>query len=344
MKHDRKILEMLLSTHSPSGYELNIQKKLIEETKDLFHEVITQQNYNCIHVINPQSKTKILFAAHIDEIGMVINKINSNGTCRLEQIGGSRPYMYLGQHVVVLADDKEVPGVIGYLPNMDKGISANDLVLDLGTTTKEETEKLVRVGNPVMVNKSYSYLANDRLAAKALDDKLAVYIFIEALKRVKGKTDLGLYLATTVGEETTGRGASSAIQKVNPSCAITIDVTYASDLAYRERLTNDVYLGKGAALTEGSLMNKIIHKKCIDICKEKQIPYQIEVAPGRTYTDTDSMFNYYEGTPCYLISIPLLYMHSSVEVCDLKDVDNIIDLVVEYILSFDKEQTFNPFE
>jgi endoglucanase len=171
-----------------------------------------------------------------------------------------------------------------------------------------------------------------------------VYIFIEALKRVKGKTDIGLYLATTVGEETTGRGASSSIQKVNPNCAISIDVTYASDLPYREHLTNDVYLGKGAALTEGSLMNKIIHKKCIDICKEKQIPYQIEVAPGRTFTDTDTMHSYFEGTPCYLISIPLLYMHSSVEVCDLKDVDHIIDLVVEFILSFDKNQTFNPFE
>lgn len=342
--NDRKLLELLLSTHSPSGYELNIQKKLIEATKDIFDEVITQQNYNVVHVLNPKSETKILFAAHIDEIGMVINKINNDGTCRLEQIGGARPYMYAGQSVKVLTDTKEVPAVIGYLPNMDKGIKATDLILDLGASSIEEAKKLVRVGNPVMVDRSYTYLANDFLSAKALDDKLAVYIFLEAIKKVKGKTDLGIYLATTVGEETTGRGAHSAVAKVNPTCAISLDVTYAADINYRENLFNDVYLGKGPALTEGSLMNKVIHKDMINICEDLNIPYQIETAPSRTYTDTDSMYTYFEGVPCYLLSIPLRYMHSSVEVCNFNDVDNLIDLVAEYILQFDPNKSFNPFE
>lgn len=342
--NDRKLLELLLSTHSPSGYELNIQKKLIEATKDIFDEVITQQNYNVVHVMNPKSETKILFAAHIDEIGMVINKINNDGTCRLEQIGGARPYMYAGQSVKVLTDSKEVPGVIGYLPNMDKGIKATDLILDLGASSVEEAKKLVRVGNPVMVDRSYTYLANDFLSAKALDDKLAVYIFLEAIKKVKGKTDLGIYLATTVGEETTGRGAHSAVAKVNPTCAISLDVTYAADINYRENLFNDVYLGKGPALTEGSLMNKVIHKDMINICEDLNIPYQIETAPSRTYTDTDSMYTHFEGVPCYLLSIPLRYMHSSVEVCNLKDVDMLIDLIAEYILRFDPKKSLNPFD
>ena len=342
--NDRKLLELLLSTHSPSGYELNIQKKLIEATKDIFDEVITQQNYNVVHVLNPKSETKILFAAHIDEIGMVINKINADGTCRLEQIGGARPYMYAGQSVKVLTDTKEVPGVIGYLPNMDKGIKATDLILDLGASSVEEAKKLVRVGNPVMVDRSYTYLANDFLSAKALDDKLAVYIFLEAIKKVKGKTDLGIYLATTVGEETTGRGAHSAVAKVNPTCAISLDVTYAADINYRENLFNDVYLGKGPALTEGSLMNKVIHKDMINICEDLNIPYQIETAPSRTYTDTDSMYTHFEGVPCYLLSIPLRYMHSSVEVCNLKDVDMLIDLIAEYILRFDPKKSLNPFD
>ena len=333
--NDRKLLELLLSTHSPSGYELNIQKKLIEATKDIFDEVITQQNYNVVHVLNPKSETKILFAAHIDEIGMVINKINNDGTCRLEQIGGARPYMYAGQSVKVLTDTKEVPSVIGYLPNMDKGIKATDLILDLGASSIEEAKKLVRVGNPVMVDRSYTYLANDFLSAKALDDKLAVYIFLEAIKKVKGKTDLGIYL---------GRGAHSAVAKVNPTCAISLDVTDAADINYRENLFNDVYLGKGPALTEGSLMNKVIHKDMINICEDLNIPYQIETAPSRTYTDTDSMYTHFEGVPCYLLSIPLRYMHSSVEVCNLKDVDMLIDLIAEYILRFDPKKSLNPFD
>ncbi len=342
--NDRKLLEMLVSTHSPSGYELNIQKKLIEATKDIFDDVITQQNYNVIHVLNKDAETKILLAAHIDEIGMVINKINSDGTCRLEQIGGARPYMYSGQTVVVLTDKGEVPGVIGYLPYMDKGIKATDLILDLGASNVEEAKKLVRVGNPVLVDRSYNYLANDFFTAKALDDKLAVYIFLEAIKKVKGKTNIGIYLATTVGEETTGRGAHSAVAKVNPTCALSLDVTYAADINYRENLFNDVYLGKGPALTEGSLMNKIMHKDMIDICEEKNIPYQIETAPSRTYTDTDSMYTHFEGVPCYLLSIPLRYMHSSVEVCNLKDVDYLIDLIAEYLLRFDPKKSLNPFD
>ena len=121
-------------------------------------------------------------------------------------------------------------------------------------------------------------------------------------------------------------------------------LTLAADINYRENLFNDVYLGKGPALTEGSLMNKVIHKDMINICEDLNIPYQIETAPSRTYTDTDSMYTHFEGVPCYLLSIPLRYMHSSVEVCNLKDVDMLIDLIAEYILRFDPKKSLNPFD
>lgn len=339
---DKSLLEKLLSTHSPSGYELKIQKMLINELKEVADGLITNQNLNVVHYLNKEAETKILFAAHIDEIGAVINKIYENGTCRVESIGGARPHMYAGQHVKVLTKNQEVPGVFGYTPNMDN-LKFTNLILDLGTSSKEETEKLVQVGDPVVVDRTYTYLANNHLAAKALDDKLAVYIFAEVLKRVKGKTNKGIYLASTVGEETTGRGASVAVQQVKPTCIICIDVTYASDINYRENLTNDVSLGKGVCLTEGSLMNKCLHNRFLDICKKNNIPYQMEVAPSRTYTDTDSMHSYFEGTPSYLISIPLRYMHSSVEVCSLDDVEKIIELVTEFVITLEDDFNYNPF-
>lgn len=339
---DKTLLEKLLSTHSPSGYEINIQKLLIKELQQVADGVITNQNLNVIHYLNKEAKTKILFAAHIDEIGAVINKIYENGTCRVEPIGGARAYMYAGQHVKVLTPSKEIPGVFGYTPNMEN-LKFSNLILDLGTSSKEETQKLVQIGNPVVVDRTYSYLANNYLAAKALDDKLAVYIFSEVLKRVKGKTNKGIYFSSTVGEETTGRGASVAVQQVKPTCIICLDVTYASDINYRENLTNDVSLGKGVCLTEGSLMNKCLHKRFLDLCKKHNIPYQMEVAPSRTYTDTDSMHTYFEGTPSYLISIPLRYMHSSVEVCSLDDVEKIIELITEFVISLEDDFNFNPF-
>lgn len=339
---DKTLLEKLLSTHSPSGYELNIQKLLIKELSDVSEGIITNQNYNLINYINKDAKTKILLLTHIDEIGLVINKIYDNGTCRVENIGAIRPHMYAGQHVKVLNNGKEIPGVFGYTPNMDN-LKTTNLILDLGTNSKEETQKLVEIGCPVIVDRTYTYLANNHLAAKALDDKLAVYIGAEVLKRCKNKTNHGIYLASTVGEETTGRGASASVQQVKPTCCICIDVTYASDINYRENLTNDVSLGKGVCLTEGSLMNKLLHKRFKEICQNKNIPYQMEVAPSRTYTDSDSVFNYFTSTPTYLISIPLRYMHSSVEVCNLDDVENIINLITEFVLTLEDNFNLNPF-
>lgn len=341
---NKELLEMLLSTPSPSGYELNMQKKLIEYMKDVDEEVITSENYNVVHVLNPNAKTKILFSAHIDEIGVVINKINDNGICEVEPIGGARAYMYAGQHVYVLTKNGKVPGVFGYLPHMDKGITVADLRLDLGVSSREEALKIVNIGDPITHQMCYSYLNNNRLAAKALDDKIAVYIFLSLMKRLKGKTDLGIYVSTSVGEETTCRGVEAAVKTVKPNAVICADVTYAADLNYRENLHGEIALGKGPVLTEGSLMNKKLDQLFINAAKDLEINTQREVAPGRTYTDSD--YSYYQGlsTPTYLVSIPLRYMHSSVEVCDLQDIKQIIDLMEKFVLNFNANTSFNPFD
>lgn len=335
-------LEQLLTTHSPSGYEIKTQKLLMNELKEIKDAVITNQNGNVIHIINQDAKTKILLAAHIDEVGLIINKINQDGTCSLERIGGARPYMYAGQHVIVINDNQEIKGVIGYTAKMNN-LEISDLILDLGTSTKEETKKLVSVGNPVVVDRSYSYLANNMLAAKALDDKLAVYICSEVFKRLKNNTNHGIYFASTVGEETTGRGAATAVQEVEPTLTICLDVTYATDINYRENLSGDVALGKGITLVEGSLMNKQVHQRFKQVCEKLNKPYQIEVAPARTYTDIDSMYTYFKGTPTYLISIPLRYMHSSVEVCSLNDVEDIIEILTTFIQTLETDFNYQPF-
>ncbi len=335
-------LEQLLKTHSPSGYEINIQKLLMEELKDIKDDVITSQNGNVVHILNKNAKTRILLAAHIDEIGLIINKINQDGTCNLERIGGARPHMYAGQHVVILNGDQEVKGIIGYTPKMNS-LKISDLILDLGTSSMEATKKLVRVGNPVVVDRSYTYLANNTLAGKALDDKLAVYICSEVFKRLKNDTQHGIYFASTVGEETTGRGATTAVQEVEPTLIICLDVTYAADLQYADNLSGEVALGKGITLVEGSLMNKQIHNRFIKICEDLNKPYQIEVAPSRTYTDVDSMHAYFKGTPTYLISIPLRYMHSSVELCNLNDIEDIIEVITTFIKTLEPDFNFSPF-
>jgi len=340
----RELLYKMLETPSPSGSELNIQKLIIKEMKDVADKVITHHNYNVINVINPEAKTKILLCGHVDEVALYIEKIETNGTCKLTNAGGARPYMYLGQHVrVITRDNKEVYGVIGYLPNMNN-LKVTDLVLDLGTSSKEETMKLIEVGDPVVHITNYTNLQNDFLAGRALDDKLGAYIVLSVLRKVKERhTPLGVYASTTVGEETTGRGAKIAAALTNPTLAIAIDVSYATDLNYRENLTGDTSLGNGPILTKGSLMNPVIHNRLLECAKRLGINIQLDIATSRSYTDADDIYDKGMGIPTYLISIPLRYMHSSVEVCSLKDVDEIIDLLVEFILSFDESTSFDPF-
>ncbi len=339
------LLYKLLKTPSPSGYELNIQKLVIEEMKGISDKVYTQDNLNVINAINPQSQVKVLLSGHIDEISLVIEKINADGTCKVTRNGGTNPYAYATHHVNVVTKKGLVPGVFGYVANMKKGgLEEGNLVLDLGTYSKEETEKLVNVGDPVIHSSDYRLLNENILSARALDDRLGAFICLEVLKRVKERgTKNGVYASTTVGEETTGRGAMSAANLINPTCALIVDVTYANDVNHLEHCIGEVALNKGPVLTIGSLMNKVMHEKMIELSEKLGIGVQYDINTSRTYTDTDNIFSRFNGIPCYLISIPLRYMHSSVEVCDLRDVEKIIQLFTEFILELNEETSFNPF-
>ncbi len=344
---DRSLLYELLKTPSPSGFELRMQKKVIELMKDYDDKVITHHNYNVTHVINPDSKVKILLCGHIDEIGLYVDKIHENGLIQLNKIGGIRPYTYIAQHVrVIKKDGSEVPGIIGYLPNLADGkLKVEDLRLDIGVSSKEEAEKLVSLGDPVIFKADYTELANNRLAARALDDKIAVFILLEVLKRAKEKgCKNGIYVSCTVGEETTGRGAKAAADEVNPTCAIILDVTYVNDIPYLEGLHGDTGLGRGPALTIGSLMNDKIDEMMRSSANKLGIKVQNSVDIASTWTDTDDVYYRHSGIPSYLVNIPLRYMHSSVEVCDMKDIEEIIELVTDFVMEVNENTNFNPFE
>lgn len=345
-KMNMELLHKLLKTPSPSGHELAIQRLIIDEMKDVSDEVYKQTNMNLINAINIDSKVKVLMSGHIDEISLIIDKINNDGTCSVIRNGGINPYCYIGQHVNVVTKNGLVPGVIGYLPNLSKGgLQVSDLNLDLGTYSKEETSKLVKTGDPVVHMNDIRYLNENHLAARALDDRLGAFICLETMKRVKERNSKnGVYVSTTVGEETTGRGAMSAANLVKPTCALIVDVTYANDVRHLSEVNGEVALGKGPVLTHGSLMNKVMHEKMEKLALKHNIKVQYDFNPSRTFTDTDNIYSRFDGIPCYLISIPLRYMHSSVEVCNLKDVEEIIELFTEFIIELDENTSFNPFE
>ncbi len=345
----KELLFKMITTPSVSGFELGFQKMLINELKDVDDKVITHHSYNVVHVVNPESKVKAMLLAHIDEIGLMIERVLDNGICKLTNVGAIRPEMYMGQHVNVVKFDESgnytyVPGVIGYTANyVDGHVKAEDLNLDLGTTSKEETLKLVSMGDVVIHQDRYQELANDLLASRALDDKIAAFICCEVLRKVKEKSTNGVYFVATVGEETTGRGAVFSTVDVDPTCAIALDVGGSSDVAYRNNFTREVSLGKGGMLTYSAYSSKILDRKLKEASVNKNIPVQHVVEVSKTWTDFDQVYKNNKGIPSTLISIPLRYMHSAVEVCSLKDVEYIVDLLVEFICNLTEEDTFNPF-
>ncbi|MCM1260948.1 MAG: M20/M25/M40 family metallo-hydrolase [Prevotella sp.] len=346
-----ELLFKMLETPSVSGHELEFQKMLIEELKGISDVTYTHHSYNVVHGIHPTSKMKVMLVAHIDEIGLVIEKIESNGICRLQNVGSIQPHMYVGQHVMVLHTEedgtkKEIPGVIGPTYQMTSGeLRVTDLKLDLGTSTKEETETLVAIGDVVIHQMTYMHLGEHRIAGRALDDKIGAYIAIETLKRVKEKkASAGVYVATTVGEETTGRGAKFAVEMLQPTCAIVLDVGSSTDVAYKNTFTHDTALGKGPILTIASHANSVLVRHLKEAAKRLNIPLQFAVEISRTYTDMDQIYDKQGGIPTELISIPLRYMHSSVEVCDIRDVEMIIALLVDTIIHLEDTETFNAFD
>lgn len=344
------LLEKLLKTPSVSGYELNIQKMLINELKDIDDKIITHHSYNVTHIVNSNSNIKVMLLAHIDEIGLIIEQVLDNGICKLTNAGSIKPEVYIGQKVNVVKYHQDntftyIPGVIGYTANYNKGdVKVEDLNLDLGTTSKEETLKLVSIGDSIIHNDTYTLLKNDLLSSRALDDKIGIFICCEVLKRIKKESTNGVYFVSTVGEETTGRGSIFSTIDIMPTCSITLDVGSSSDVKYKENFTRDVSLGKGPIMTIASNASKILLEKLETIAKQKNIPLQYVVEYSKTWTDFDIIYKAQGGIPSELVSIPLRYMHSAVEVCSLKDVEYIIELLVEFIKSLNDNVSFDPFK
>lgn len=345
---NQKFLESMLDTFSVSGFEVDLQRKVMDYMKDVNDETFSDATGNVISVLNPKSPVKVLLCGHIDEIGFVVTCIQSDGSLKVTNAGGVRSKLYLGTHVQIKTKNGFVKGVVVTNASLLKknDFEVSDLTIDIGATSKEEAMKVVSVGDGVCAATSYEYLLNDRMAARAMDDRIGAFIVLEALRKAKEKgCQIGVYAATTVGEETTMRGAWWASQQVQPTCAIAVDVTYTSDYEGVDgNDTGEVSLGKGAVLCHSSIVSNKMNDLLIQCANRLNCDIQWEVAVGRTGTDADRVHFTNQGVPVALVSIPLRYMHSSIETLSLKDVQKIIDLLAEFLCTFDENVNLNPYQ
>ncbi|WP_373893150.1 M20/M25/M40 family metallo-hydrolase [Virgibacillus natechei] len=347
---EQDFLVELLQTPSPSSNEMEIQKKWMNNVKGFADEIRTDNAGNVIGVLNPDAPFKVLLAGHSDEIGLVINRIDENGFLHFDKMGGINPKAAVGMKVNVLGYNKTVTGVIGVNAQHHGGLkddfNLEDLFIDCGYKTKEEAEEHVQIGDLGVYKTEPEILMDRYISGRALDNRTGAFIVAEAFKRLAEKgCQVGVYAASTVNEETNMGGAYFAAAGVEPTMAIAVDVTFATD--YPGVNTNkhgDIRLEGGPVLAKGAPINRKINKLLENAAQKLNMNIQYELTPRATGTDADKMRLTGQGVPISLVSLPLRYMHSPVETAAINDIDEEIELLVSFISALTAEESLNPLE
>lgn len=332
---NEKFLNELLNEISVSGYEEPVQKVVKENMKGCAEDIREDEMGNVVCVLNPESRTRVMLSAHADEIGVMVSNITSDGRLQVIDRGGIIPGNYPGQRVRIRTANGDVFGVVEGRRELfaKSDLKAPDFLIDIGAASKEEALGIVPLGSPVVLDTQIRKLQNGRFTARALDDKLGVFIIMEALKRAKEKgCRAGVYAASTVGEETTKTGAYWSSARIEPTLAVVVDVTYCSDYdGMNPAEMGTVELGKGPVLCNSPIVVKKLNDRMEQCAKEAGVLVQREAASRLSYTDGDQIHFSNKGVPMVLVSIPLRYMHTPAEVADEKDVEGCIELIAEFL-------------
>ncbi len=345
---DKELLKDLLLTPGVSGHEEPVQKKFLSWGKTFADTMKVDHTGSVVACVNPDAPMKILLMGHADEIGFVVTNIDGDGLVHVQRAGGVRPILYIGTPMQIIHGETKIPAVAAVVKDtLEKGskATAEDILLDIGAASKEEALKVVSIGDQVMQDSRHvRELLNDNFTCKSLDDRTGAFVVYAAAQLAKEMgTKTGVLAASTVGEETTGRGAFAAAGMVKPTAAIAVDVTYASDCpGASDNENGQVKLSLGPVLCHGNAVNKKLNQLLEKVAKEKGIQIQWEVAGGGTYTDGDTVMTAQDGVPFALVSIPLRYMHSSVEVGNWKDIDGAIRLLAAFLCEIDADFDFCP--
>ncbi len=270
---------------------------------------------------------KIMIAAHMDEIGLMITHIDEKGFLRFTNIGGLFPTNLLHQRIIF---SNGIIGVIGEEERKDfKDVTPIErLFIDVGMKDKKEVEKHIRIGDVAVFYRGFDDLGS-RFLAKALDDRIGCVVLVETLKRIKEPVN-DLYFVFTVQEELGLRGARTSAYGIEPDYAIAIDVTGTGDTPKSPKVPMEI--GKGTCIKVkdyGMISSKYVREKLIEIAEKKKIPYQLEILLMGT-TDAAVIQLTKEGVPSCVLSVPTRYLHSPSELADYGDVQATIDLLYHF--------------
>lgn len=349
-KDAKQFLFDLLSTPSPSGNEWAIQERWMEYVQPYADQIDTDTIGNAIATLNPDASFKILLAGHCDEIGFMINHIEDNGFLRFQKVGGISHKIAPGMKVRILGYKQQIVGVVGanaeHHGGLKDGFSFEDLYIDCGAKDKKEIAAYVQIGDLAVYERETEELLNDRISGRGLDNRTGAFIVAEVLRRLatsRKKTKVGVYSVSTISEEIGLHGAYFAGAGIQPDAAIACDVTFATDYpGVNKSKYGDVKVGGGPVLAKGSPIHPVLNTLLEKAAKRKKYALQYELTPAGTGTDADRIRFTGKGVPVALVSLPLRYMHSPVEVVSLQDIEQEIELLVELIQQLDGKEDLRP--
>lgn len=349
-KKSKDFLFKYLNNAAPTGFEVEGQKIWLDYIKPYVdgYEVDT---YGSVYgVVNPDAKYKVVIEAHADEISWFVNYITDKGYIYVVRNGGSDHQIAPSMRVNLHTKKGPVKGIFGWpaihvRKEKEDTPTLKNICIDVGASSKEEVEKLgIHVGTVATFEDELIELNKKYIVGRALDNRAGGFMIAEVARRIKEnkvKLPFGLYVVNSVQEEIGLRGAEMMAHRIKPDLAIVTDVTHDTQSPmYNKIASGDVTAGKGAAVTYGPAVQNNVRDMILKVADKNKIPYQRIAASRTTGTDTDAFAYSDKGVASALISLPLKYMHTTVEMVHKDDVESVIRLIYETVIQVKNGQDF----
>jgi len=346
----RDVLLDLLRASGPSGRESAATKVFRSAAEQFAAEVDTDHVGSTTARVKGSCDRTLVVMGHIDEIGVIVSHIDDKGFLRFQQVGGWDPVVLIGQRVEIDGRGGKVAGVIARKPihlmeTDERGKSAKikDLHIDIGAKDGDDAKGMVRVGDVGVISVEPIDLPNGRIASRAMDNRIGCFVALEAARLVSeaGGAAFDVVAVAAAQEETTFGGSRTVTHRLRPDAAIAVDVTFATDQPGVETgQLSEHPLGSGPVVTRGTNLHPRVFDGLIEVAEEKGIDHTLAAEGRTTGTDADAINLSRDGVPTGLVSVPLRYMHSPVEVVQFSDVEAAAELIARFALSLPADVDF----
>lgn len=354
-KESLNFLETYLNTASPTGYESAGQKVWMDYITPYVDEIRTDNYGTAYGIINPKAKYKVVIEAHADEISWYVNYITDNGLIYVVRNGGSDEMIAPSKRVNIHTKNGIVKGVFGWPAihtRSGKKTEAPKIEtnwIDVGAKDKKEVEEMgIHVGCVITYPDEFEIMNDSYFMCRALDNRIGGFMIAEVARLIhenKDTLDFGLYITNSVQEEVGLNGAKMITDTIQPNVAIVTDVTHDTTTPMIEKKKEgDTACGKGPVIAYAPAVHNLLRELIIDSAEENSIDFQRAACSRFTGTDTDAFAFSNGGVPSVLLSLPLRYMHTTVEMVHKDDVKNLIQLMYKSLLKIKNNQSFNYFE